>query len=300
MIIKINNKTQNTTIKKFIMDKFDLSSSKVGKLIDNGEIKINGKKTTFNYLLKENDIVKLYNFKEPNINYLFLKTKYNIKIFYEDDNIIIINKDRGILCQEDAKEKIETLNNAIKKYLFNKKEWDPKIDNHTPNLCHRLDKYTPGLIIASKNKESSIEINNLIKNHKLTKTYECLVYGTLRDKTKTLKNYIMLNEKTKKMEIDENNLFNKEIITKYQVIETYKNYSRVSVNIVTGKKHQIRVHMAYIGHPLLGDNKYNNINCMNYKYPCLISKEIKFNFPKESFLYYLNEKNFILNNYSFK
>lgn len=231
---------------------------------------------------------------------MFLKTKYNINVFYEDKNIIIINKTRGILCQEDANEKIETLNNAIKKYLFNKKEWDPKLDEYTPNLCHRLDKYTPGLIIASKNKDSAVEINELIKNHKLTKTYECLVYGVIRDKTRTLKNHIMLNEKTNKMEIDKNNLFNKEIITKYQLIKTYKNYSKIDVNIITGKKHQIRVHMAHIGHPLLGDSKYNNIDCMGYKYPCLVSKQIKFNFSKDSFLHYLNEKIFILNAFSFK
>lgn len=294
--LKINKNESDINIKEYIKNRFNLTSSKVGKMIDSGDVKVNNNKVTFKYILKENDVLKIYSIHFKKVNMDFLKTKYIINIFYEDQNILIINKSRGILCQEDANNKIETLNNAIKKYLYNTKQWGPYNSNDfVPNLCHRLDKYTSGLIIAAKNKEALVEINNLIQNNKLTKIYQCLVLGIPKHKEQTLINYIKQNDDKNIMEIDYDNQYNKKIITKYKVIESYKGYSKLDVEILTGKKHQIRVHLASINHPLLGDTKYNKVNTMGYKYPCLISKEIKFHFDTKSKLSYLNNKEFKLN-----
>lgn len=287
------------SVKEYLMNNYQLTSAKVNKLINNGDIKVNNQKTSYNYQLKYGDEIKLFFLKEKKQNFNFLKTKYNIKIFYEDENILIINKTRGILCQEDAKQKIETLNNAVKKYLYNSKQWT--INNNldfAPNLCHRLDKYTTGLIIAAKNKDTLIEINKAFNKGLITKIYTVLVYGIPKIKEKTLVSYI--KQENNIMKIDDENQYNKKIITKYKVIQEYNKHSKLEVELLTGKKHQIRVHLASINHPILGDSKYNKIDLLNYKYPCLNASKIIFNFKKNSFLAYLNKKKFILNKYEFK
>lgn len=296
----ITKNDSGVTIKEFLQNKYNLTSSKVGKMIDKGDVKVNNNKVVFKYILKEKDEVKVFSISNKKINYSFLNTKYQLKIFYEDENILIINKTRGILCQEDAKEKNETLNNAIKKYLYMSKKWDPNnSEQFTPNLCHRLDKYTSGLIIAAKNKKSVIEINEAIKNNKIKKIYCCLVYGKMKNKKETLRGFIKQNYDANLMEIDTNNEYKKAIITKYEVIQQYDNFAMLQVELLTGKKHQIRLHLASINHPLLGDTKYNKINTLEYKYPCLISWKIKFNLDNNSFLSYLNKKEFVLNEIKF-
>lgn len=287
------------SVKEYLMNNYQLTSAKVNKLINNGDIKVNNQKTSYNYQLKYDDEIKLFFLKEKKQNFNFLKTKYNIKIFYEDENILIVNKTRGILCQEDAKQKIETLNNAVKKYLYNSKQWTINNDfDFTPNLCHRLDKYTTGLIIAAKNKDALIEINKAFNKGLITKIYTVLVYGIPKIKEKTLVSYI--KQENNIMKIDDENQYNKKIITKYKVIQEYNKHSKLEVELLTGKKHQIRVHLASINHPILGDSKYNKIDLLNYKYPCLNASKIIFNFKKNSFLAYLNKKKFILNKYEFK
>lgn len=300
ILIQIKKENKGMNIKKFLMDKYSLSSSKASKMIDFGDVKINNKKVNFKYNLQINDELKIYGIKQKKVDFLFLNTLMKINIFYEDKNILIINKSRGMLCQEDSKEKQETINNAIKKYLYETKQWDPKLEpKFTPNLCHRLDKYTSGLIIAAKNPKSLLEINEAFKNHQIKKIYECLVYGVPKKNKQTLENYIMMDEKNNKMAIDLENKYNKKIITIYEILKKYNNSSLLKVEIKTGKKHQIRLHLSSIGHPLLGDTKYNNKNNFNYKFPCLISKEIQFNFKESSSLSYLNKKTFLLEKYKF-
>lgn len=301
IIIKFND-SDKITIKHFLIQKLNLSSSKISKMLKNNNIKVNNQKINFNYILKKGDEIKVYNLKNKKTkshDTSFLDSNIKLDVFYEDQNIIIINKSRGVVCQEDKNEKINTLNNAIKKYLYLKKEYDLEND-FVPHLCHRLDKYTSGLIITAKNAYSLTEINNALKENKIKKIYECLVHGILKEKSKTLVNYIMMDEVNKIMKIDKNNIYNKKIITRYKVLEEFKNYSKLEVELLTGRKHQIRVHLSSINHPLLGDSKYNKINLNKFKFPCLVSKEIKFNFDKSSKLNYLNSKLFKLKNVVFE
>lgn len=295
---KIEIKTnEHFKIKDFILKYIKNStSSSIEKHIKKGDIKVNDKKVVYSYILQRGDVIKLFiSFKKKKYDYSFLDAKKEIDIFYEDKNIIIINKKAGILSQQDKKEKIEHLNNHIKKYLFLKKEWIPENSNgFNPNLCHRLDKDTTGLVIAAKNLESAREINKSFTNSTITKNYIALVYGRVSEGKKRIESYIFKNEITQKMEIDKKNIFNKKIITEYELIESFQKFSKIRVQIYTGKKHQIRVQMAAIGHPILGDKKYNEIDSLNFRNLCLQSNEIKFNFSNVSFLYYLNNKEFIV------
>ncbi|MDE5545175.1 MAG: RluA family pseudouridine synthase [Malacoplasma sp.] len=295
--ILIKKEDSKKILRDFLSEKFpQLSSSKINKSIKNGDIKVNKKKSNWNYELKENDQIHLFLKIKQNKNMIFLKANKNIKIIYEDENIIVVDKPRGIICQPDKNEKINTLNNQIKKYLYDKKD---KAYEST-NLCHRLDKYTSGLCIGAKNQKTLKELNTLWNTKAISKFYLALCYGKFKEKKKMLVNYVYFNETSQKMEIDRKNIYNKKMETKYSVIRQNKNYALLEIEILTGKKHQIRVHMASIGNPVLGDTKYNKINNFSYQFPCLISYKLKFNFPKNHFLNYLNEKNITTNIKNFK
>ena len=300
---KIDKKWNQKNLLEFLLNKFSfISISKIKKHIKNGNIKINNAKVFYLQTLHLNDEIKIYSkeFKIQKVNWNFLKANKLKHVLYEDKNILIVDKPRGLLCQEDANQKIDTLNNRIKKYLYEKKEWDPEIETtFTPNICHRIDKYTTGLIVAAKNKKTLSEINKLWNTNAITKKYICLVYGIPKSKNKLLDNYIMIDENNS-IKIIKDNQFNKKIITEYSVITEYKNYSKLLVTLKTGKKHQIRIHLNHIGHPILGDTKYNKVDSMGYKYPCLNSFQIEFNFPKKHFLEKLNSLKIEYKSFKFK
>lgn len=300
-IFKITKNEENSILKLFLFEKFNkqISISKICKEIKKGNIKINNNKTDFNYVLKKNDEIKIY-FKNEALlkekKFVFLKSKDHLNIVYEDKNIIIVNKPRGLICQPDSKQKIDTLNNRIKKYLYLKND----LCFNESNLCHRLDKYTTGLCIAGKTKENIKEINKHWNTNSIKKTYLCLAYGVFHKKKKTLVDFIKKDFLNKKMVIDLNNEFNSKIITTYEVIKQYQDHALLKVNLETGKKHQIRLHLSSIGHPILGDTKYNKINNLNYLFPCLISYKIQFEFPKNHKLFYLNNLKFEIEKIKFK
>lgn len=295
-IIKISKNQSNQTLKEFLIktigDQF--SSSKISKSIDDGNIKVNNKKEKWNYLLKDNDEIKIY-LKIKKEDNSFLKAKNELKVVYEDNNVIVVNKPRGLVCQKDANEKFDTLNNRIKKYLFLKN--DPSFKD--AHLCHRLDKYTFGICIAGKNIETIQYLNKIWNSDNVNKYYKCLALGYFEKKSDKLVSYIMFNEQKQAMEIDKNNVYNKKIITNYKVLKQYKDYAELEVKIDTGKKHQIRVHLASINHPILGDSKYNKINNFNYKFPCLASYKIVFNIKDKKYKY-LNDLKLELEEAKFK
>lgn len=296
-LLKITKENENKILKSFLIEKFSssLSSSKISKSIQSGDIKVNNKKVLWNYILKENDEIKIY-LKLPKDNYDFLDSNDEIKIVYEDENILVVDKPRGLVCQKDMNTKIDTLNNRIKKYLYTNN--DPSFE--VAHLVHRLDKYTCGLCVAGKSEQVIKYLNENWNSNYINKYYRCLALGKFKNKSETLIDYIKINEDKKIMEIDQSNIYNKKIITHYEIIKQYKDFAELLVKIDTGRKHQIRVHLASIGHPILGDTKYNNKNNLLYRYPCLVSYKISFNFPIESKLNYLNDVNIKLKNVVYK
>lgn len=303
IIIKKNDEGQR--LDKFLIKSFpSLPHSLIYKSIRKKRIKLNNKRCSASDKLSANDILHLYindEFLLVNPNFDFLAASSNLDIIYEDENILLINKPVGLIVHEDENEKIDTLINQIKKYLYEKNEFDPENElSFTPALVNRIDRNTQGIVIAAKNFETLKILNQKLKNREIKKFYLCLVHGVLDNKEAVLKNYL-IKDKSENIVYLFNNPTetSKIILTKYRVLETFNNISMLEIELLTGRKHQIRAHMAYINHPLVGDIKYGGreINSRySSKFQALISYKIIFDFSSDAgILNYLKNKEFEIN-----
>lgn len=273
-------------------------------------VKINSKHIKdASYIIKEGDNIKLFLkdefFEKPTEKTNFQNVTPDFKIIYEDDNILIIDKAVGVVVHDDDRGTINTLAAQIKKYLYNRKEYDPNDENtFVPSLCNRLDRNTGGIIIAAKTAEALRVMNQKIKDRELKKTYLCVVLGTLSKKQGELKGFLFKDEKEKRVYVyDTSKKGTKTIITKYKVLKEKNNLSLVEVELVTGRTHQIRAHFSSIGHPLLGDGKYGK-NTVNKEHKmltqALYSYKLSFDFSTPAGeLEYLNKKTFMVDDVYF-
>ena len=279
--IIVDNKFNNKKLQAFLQYNFNgLSSSMFFKTLRKKDIKINGKRTNENIVVYENDVIEIY------LNDEFLFNTINLDIIYEDDNLLIINKPSDIEVLDDT-------NNSLTKYVQDKYN----LNNNFPYPCHRLDRNTSGLILYAKNKESLDILNSKIENHEIQKFYKCTVIGILTKKEATLEDYLFKDSKKSMVYISATPKQGyKKIITSYKVLNENKtdNLSILEVQLHTGRTHQIRAHLAYIKHPILGDGKYgiNEINKkFNKKSQELTAYKLIFNFKTDAgLLNYLNGK----------
>jgi 23S rRNA pseudouridine955/2504/2580 synthase len=221
-----------------------------------------------------------------------------LNIVYEDENIMLLNKRPGVLVHEDTAGNENTLIMHVKAYLVQKGEYDPDDEqSFAPSLCNRIDRNTGGIVIAAKNAAALREMNEHIKQGNIGKFYMCAVHGRLEKKSATLKGWLFKDSKTNKVYVtDEKQKGSKEIITAYRVVGEKKDSSLLEVNLITGRTHQIRAHMAHIGHPLIGDGKYGinrDDRAKGYKYQALYAYRLSFNVEADSgLLGYLSGKSF--------
>lgn len=298
------------------LDKFvhktapNLPQSLLYKSIRTKNIKVNGKRAEISTRLCEGDSVKLFLadefFEKPETIYDFMRAGRTLDILYEDENILLLNKKTGVLCHPDDREYIDTLIGRIKRYLYEKGEYDPKEENSfVPSLVNRIDRNTGGIVIAAKNAESLRILNQKMKNRELHKYYLCVVHGTPEPKSGILEGYLVKDEQKNKVRILKSPAPDaKNIRTKYCVLGEKNGLSLVEVELLTGRTHQIRAHFASIGHPLLGDGKYGT-NAQNksygYKKQFLYSYKLIFDFQTDAgILSYLNRKCFTASEVWFK
>ena len=276
------------------------------------KIKVNRKRAEQKQVLNEGDVVHMFLsedlFSDKITENELYDTNVKLDIVYEDDNILICNKPAGVLVHSgDGDGKVSGDGNArdrntlvyhIQAYLYKKGEYDPSKENSfAPALCNRLDRNTGGMVISAKNAIALRAINERIRNNQICKMYLCAVNGKLPQKSDTLRDFLIKDSKENKVKVIKNKRDGaKEIITKYSCLKYNhsKNISLVEIELVTGRTHQIRAHMASIGNSLLGDGKYGVLSkgaLQDYKHQALYSYKLIFRDGDDE-LSYLNGKEF--------
>ena len=288
-IIKIKKNDAGQRLDKFLSKAVcGLPASLMYKYIRTKKIKVNRKRAEQNYFLSEGDEIQLFIreefFESPEKDMGALsRITPKISVVYEDENIILCNKRPGVLVHEDEGAGDNTLIMHIKAYLYRKGEYDPEDEqSFAPALCNRIDRNTGGIVIAAKNAEALRVMNQKIKDDEIKKFYICAVHGNMEKDRETLTGYLKKDAKNNTVKVSDKAIDGyKNIITKYRTLTRHGGNSLLEVELVTGRTHQIRAHMAHIGHPLLGDGKYG-INKTDkgkgYKYQALYSYRLIFDF----------------------
>ena len=278
-----------------------LPSSLMFKYIRTKRIKVNGKRAEISTRLAVGDTVSAYIndefFVSVNPTYDFLSAPATLDIVYEDENIILVDKKQGLLVHPDKNEYTNTLIARIQHYLYKKGEYDPQNENSfRPALANRIDRNTGGIVIAAKNAEALRILCDKIKLRELDKRYLAVVHGVPKQKTALLEGFLEKNEEKNQVFLSKKRGDNsKSIKTKYTVLQSKNNLSLLEIELITGRTHQIRAHMAAIGHPLLGEGKYSKSNDkkLGFDKQALYSYSLQFDFKTDAqILNYLNGKRF--------
>ena len=283
-MIIINNKKEDIgkRIDAFLAEKTEFSRAHIQKMIKCGKITVNNKQIKESYKTQLNDKVEITQ-EEPRETSLKAQ-KIPIDVLYEDNDIIVVNKPKGMVVHPANGNPDGTLVNAV--MAICKGSLSGIGGEIRPGIVHRLDKDTSGVIIVAKNDKAHINMSEQIKNHEVEKTYITLVKGYVKENEATIDMPIGRSTKDrKKMAVRKEG---KKAITHFKVVERFPNYTLLEVKIETGRTHQIRVHLSEIGYPIVGDEVYSNgKNEWGIKGQCLHAKSLKFKHPitgKEMFI----------------
>lgn len=252
----------------------DITRTSAQRLIEDGNILVNGKNAKVSYKIQENDKISV---EIPEPKQIELKAQdIPIEIVYEDSDIIVVNKPKGMVVHPANGNPDGTLVNAI--MAICKDSLSGIGGEIRPGIVHRIDKDTSGLLIVAKNDNSHVKMSEQIKNHEVKKTYIALVRGVFKENEATIDMPIgRSTSDRKKMAVNKNG---KNAITHIKVLKRFDKYTLLQVNIETGRTHQIRVHLSHIGYPIVGDYTYSNgKNEFDVVGQCLHAQKLEFKHP---------------------
>ena len=279
--MKITAENEKMRLDVFVSSEMDITRSSAQNLIDEGNVFVNGKNEPKNYKTKIGDEIEIEYTppKELNVE----AENIPLDIIFEDSDIIVINKPSGMVVHPAPGNESGTLVNAL---LYHCKDSLSGINGIIrPGIVHRIDKDTSGLLVVAKNDASHIFLSSLLKDHGIKRTYHAIVIGHFKQQSGTVNAPIARhNTDRKKMAVV---LGGREAITHYEVIEEFSGFTYAKMNLETGRTHQIRVHMNYIGHPIIGDPLYGGgktpfekANAPLLNGQMLHAKELSFPHPK--------------------
>ena len=252
----------------------DITRTSAQRLIEDGNILVNGKNAKVSYKIQENDKISV---EIPEPKQIELKAQnIPIEIIYEDSDIIVVNKPKGMVVHPANGNPDGTLVNAI--MAICKDSLSGIGGEIRPGIVHRIDKDTSGLLIVAKNDNAHVKMSEQIKNHEVKKTYIALVRGVFKENEATIDMPIgRSTSDRKKMAVNKNG---KNAITHIKELKRFDKYTLLKVNIETGRTHQIRVHLSHIGYPIVGDYTYSNgKNEFDVIGQCLHAQKLEFKHP---------------------
>lgn len=273
-------------------------------------IKVNNKRAENATVLTVGDTVALYindEFFPPDENsaLAFMAAQQKLSVVYEDENILLADKEPGLVVHEDDTGERDTLIARIQRYLYEKKAYDPAAENSfAPALCNRIDRNTGGIVIAAKNAATLRVVNTLIRDRLIEKYYLCVVHGHPTPPNGTLKSYLLKDEAQNRVEVfAAPRPGAKTAVTKYRTVKQNDRFSLLEIELLTGRTHQIRAQLGSLGHPLLGDTKYGTAQQnkgTGFKFQALCAYRLRFAAGAQAeHLSYLNGRLFEVQNVPF-
>ncbi len=236
----------------------DVPLSAIYKSLRKGDVKVNGKKVKEKYVLLDGDLLEIRDMVSDVKKEKFKRIDNNLKVTYEDQNMLLVEKWPGVLTHSDTKDSEATLTDYVLSYLYDKGDYTPENEvTFTPAPCNRLDRNTSGIVIFGKNYDSLKLLNEMIRERKIEKYYMSLVKGKIKDGK--YEAYISKDQDNNLSKIfNEPKPGTKKIAMEVKTIESCGTFSLVELTLLTGRSHQLRAHLSFLGNPIIGDDKYGD------------------------------------------
>lgn len=274
MQLKVTENDNNKRLDVFLMEASSYSRSKVQKMIAEHTVSVNGKEVKSSYRIKESDIIEYEEYVEEEMH--VEAEDIPLDIVYEDDDILVVNKKNGMVVHPAVGNPKGTLVNAL---LYHSKELSNVNGEFRPGIVHRIDAFTTGLLVVAKNNKAHEHLAKQLEAKTTYRKYVALVWGVINADTGTIDAPIGRDPlDRKKMTVTDKNA--KDAVTHFKVLERFADTTLIELQLETGRTHQIRVHMNYIGYPIVNDPVYGRRKKIDETGQCLHAKELGFIHPR--------------------